>query len=294
MKLTGIPSAFGNFLTVIILLATDLATTLPKLLAYGAVGLIDFTTGSGANTARAKVPWHTQRFATTPVMAKLPAVGSGFGELDMPKTMAASTFPLKPDVLIAKAKAVLAAEFGTLAGSDPDALLSDDFQFVAPIVGPLGKREFLNAFGSFKVKEAFPDLADNSWFQVDPLEPNRVWFFSRATGTQTGKLNFGKPIAPTFKRVESPPQAQSMLFDEAGRVYTLTVGYCMDKRIGNTEGLGGVFALLKGIGKPLPFPEAQRLYSPSLRYEAFERIAKVGESLGYGPNAARPPPKEML
>ena len=174
---------------------------------------------------------------------------------------------------------------------------------MAPIVGPLGKREFLNAFGSFKVKEAFPDLTDNSWFQVDPLEPNRVWFFSRATGTQTGKLNFGKPIAPTLKRVESPPQAQSMLFDEAGRVYTLTVGYCMDKRIGNTEGLGGVFGLLKGIGKPLPFPEAQRLYTPSLRYEAFERVAKVAESLGYGPTgaeafsatiAAGSPPKEML
>ena len=186
-------------------------------------------------------------------------------------------------------------QFGTLAGSNPDELLADDFQFVAPIVGPLGKREFLNAFGSFKVKEAFPDLADNSWFHVDPLEPNRVWFFSRASGTQTGALNFGKPIAPTGKRVESPPQAQSMLFDESGRVYTLTVGYCMDKRIGNTEGLGGVFALLKGIGKPLPFPEAQRLYTPSLRFEAFERIAKVGESLGYGPNAPRPPsPKEIL
>ena len=100
-------------------------------------------------------------------------------------------------------------QFGTLAGSNPDEMLADDFQFVAPIVGPLGKREFLNAFGSFKVKEAFPDLADNSWFQVDPLEPNRVWFFSRASGTQTGALNFGKPIAPTGKRVESPPQAQS-------------------------------------------------------------------------------------
>ena len=164
-----------------------------------------------------------------------------------------------------------------------------------------------------------------------------MWFFSRASGTQTGPLNFGKPIAPTGKRVQSPPQAQSMLFDESARVYTLTVGYlvrvrvrvrvraipallciprggrradspddvrsfhpeqvgyCMDKRIGNTEGLGGVFALLKGIGKPLPFPEAQRLYTPSLRFEAFERIAKVGESLGYGPNAPRPPsPKEIL
>ena len=110
MKLTGLPSAFGNFLTVIILLAADLTALLPKFLAYKAVGLIDFATGSGANTVRAKVAWHPQRFATTPVMARLPAVGTGFGELDVPKTMAASTFPLKPDVLIAKAKAVLAAE----------------------------------------------------------------------------------------------------------------------------------------------------------------------------------------
>ena len=110
MRLAGIPAAFGNILTVFILLAADLATFLPKFLAYKTVGLIDFATGSGANTVRAKVPWHSQRFATTPVMAKLPAVGTGFGELDVPKTMAASTFPLKPDVIIARAKAVLAAE----------------------------------------------------------------------------------------------------------------------------------------------------------------------------------------
>jgi hypothetical protein len=145
----------------------------------------------------------------------------------------------------------------------------------------------LQAFGSFKVKDAFPDLQDNSWFQVDPLEPNRVWFISRATGTHTGTLNFARPIAPTGKQVRSPPQAQSMLFDAEGKVYTLTVGYCMDKRIGNTEGLGGVFALLKGIGQPLPFPEAQRLYNPSLRFEAFERIAKAAEALGFSPTAPK-------
>ena len=57
----------------------------------------------------------------------------------------------------------------------------------------------------------------------------------------------------------------------------------MDKRIGNTEGLGGVFALLKGIGKPLPFPEAQRLYTPSVRFEALERLGKCAEALGYDP-----------
>ena len=42
-------------------------------------------------------------------------------------------------------------EFGTQQGVDPNEFLSDDFQFVAPIIGPLGKKEFLNAFGSFKV-----------------------------------------------------------------------------------------------------------------------------------------------
>lgn len=189
---------------------------------------------------------------------------------------------MKPEDLLEKAKAVLGCEFGTAAGAD-HSVLAEDFQFVAPIVGPLSKAEFMGAFGSFKVKEAFPDLKDNSWFQVDPLEPNRVWFFSRATGTQTGEMNFGTKLAPTGKRVNMPPQAQSMLFNEMGECYTLTVGYTMDKRIGNTEGLGGVFGIMKAIGKGLPFPEAQRLYNPSLRYEAFERVAKVGEAFGLGP-----------
>lgn len=61
----------------------------------------------------------------------------------------------------------------------------------------------------------------------------------------------------------------------------------MDKRIGNTEGVGGVFGIVKSVGKALPFPEAQRLYTPSQRYEAFERAAKGAEALGFGPNARR-------
>ena len=41
--------------------------------------------------------------------------------------------------------------------------LAEDFQFVAPIIGPLDKEEFLRAFGSFKIKDAVPDLKDNAW-----------------------------------------------------------------------------------------------------------------------------------
>ena len=83
-------------------------------------------------------------------MAQAPESGAGFGELDVAKTLAASSFPIKPEILIKRAKAVLAAEFGTRPGVDPDDLLSEDFQFVAPVVGPLSKTEFVNAFGSFK------------------------------------------------------------------------------------------------------------------------------------------------
>merc|ERR1712087_386788 len=292
--LSRLPLAVGNLVSVIILLVADITSTLTRLAAYSTVALIDKCTGSGVNTVRAKIDWHPQRWATTPVMARDPQSGAGFGELDVERTLQQSAFPIKPEALVRRAKEILAAEFGTRCGVDSASLLSEDFQFVAPIVGPLGREEFLAAFGSFKVKDAFPDLSDNSWFQVDPLEPNRVWFISRATGTHSGTLNFGRPIPPTGKRVESPPQAQSMLFNEEGRCYTLTVGYCMDKRIGNTEGLGGVFALLKGVGKPLPFPEAQRLYTPSLRFEAFERIAKTAEALGFSPTAPNKVTKKQL
>ena len=273
----------GNVLTAGLLLAVDVPHAIVQALVYTIIGTIDHICGSGRNTGRCKLPWHPQRFSTTPIYSS-----EELGDLDCSATLASSTFPIAPDELIAKAKEVLASEFGTKAGCDATSVLASDFQFVAPIVGPLSRDEFTRAFGSFKIRDAFPDLKDNSWFQVDPLEPNRVWFISRATGTHTGTLNFARPIAPTNKEVRAPPQAQSMLFNEMGQVYTLTVGYCMDKRIGNTEGLGGVFAFLKAIDSPLPVPEAQRLYTPSLRFEAFERFGKAVEALGYDPATQQP------
>lgn len=38
---------------------------------------------------------------------------------------------------------------------DPS-LLAEDFEFLAPIVGPLSKAKFLKAFESFNLKKAFP------------------------------------------------------------------------------------------------------------------------------------------
>jgi len=47
-----------------------------------------------------------------------------------------------------------------------------------------------------------------------------------------------------------------LTFNEQGQVVEYTIGYPMDRRLGNTGGLGGVFGLFYAIGKPLPFPEA--------------------------------------
>jgi len=275
-------SCCGNFTAGGILLGGDCATSTVTCCTHSLVDVVDLICGSGKFTPRKKRAWHGQRFSNKPVYL----AGGADGQLDEDATMKASTFPIKPEDLLAKAIEVLASEFGAADGH-AGSCLADDFQFVAPIVGPLTKTEFMRAVGSFKLKEGLPDLKDNSWWKVDPLEPNRVWFFSRTTGTHTGTFNFGSAIAATGRAIQCPPQAQSMLFNEAGKVYTLTVGYCMDKRIGNTEGLGGVFAYLKAIGKPLPFPEAQRLYNPSLRYEAFEHIAKGIEDMGFDPTTSK-------
>lgn len=276
----------GSFASALILITADIFVTISTKIAHGLVGIVDGVFGSGVGTARKKVPFHEPRYLTAPVYKKMSegSIGTDIGEVDEAATLAASKFPIKPDDLVDLARRVFREEFGTAEGSDPTAILSDDFQFVAPIIGPIGREEFLRAFGSFKLREAIPNFMSNVIFRVDPLEPNRVWHIDRLSGTHDGTLCFaGKKFPATGISIRYPPTASSVLFNEDGKCYTLTVGYCMDKRIGNTEGLAGVFGVLKAVGSALPFPEGQRLYNPSLRWEGFERIGKAFEALGYDP-----------
>lgn len=55
-------------------------------------------------------------------------------------------------------------------------------------------------------------------------------------------------LKATNKKVESPPQSCSMCFNDRGECTQLTVGYVMDKQLGNTGGLGGVYGILYAIG----------------------------------------------
>lgn len=181
---------------------------------------------------------------------------------------ASNTFPITPDELIVKTKLVLRAGFANISDS-----LSEDFEFIGPVVGPLGKETFVKAVGGFDLVTGFPDLKSQYYhFRVDPFETNRVWFTSRTVGTHDGKL--AGRFEATGTRVECPPQALSMTFNEEGLVKKITVGVVMDRTLGNTGGLGGVFGLFYAIGSPLPFPEAQP-WKMSKRYKFFQFLGRL-------------------
>ena len=118
----------------------------------------------------------------------------------------------------------------------------------------------------FDLLTAFPDLNSQFHFiRVDPWDHNRVWWHTRTVATNTGPL-IGQE--PTNKKVELPPQANSLTFNEEGKVTQLTIGYVLDRRVGNTGGLGGAFGIFYGVGLGLPFPEGQP-FSPSPQFRIF-------------------------
>jgi hypothetical protein len=75
-----------------------------------------------------------------------------------------------------------------------------------------------------------------------------------------------------------PPQSISLTFNEEGKVTKYTGGYVMDKTVGNSGGLGGIFGPLYAIGKGLPFPEAQP-YKKSLQYRIVGFIGPLLQKL---------------
>jgi len=171
------------------------------------------------------------------------------------------------------ARALILTEFG---GTKPS-LLADDFQFLFPVVGPLTKEQFVKAFMDFEVRDAFPTSRANFYdFSVDPLEPNRVWCTSRGLYEHLGTLKFGPGGYPaTGKKICLPPQRFSMSFDEEGKCYKLTGGYCVDRAVGDTKGLGGMFGIITALGGSIPLPEG-RPWKRSLMWEALSlRVPQI-------------------
>jgi hypothetical protein len=70
--------------------------------------------------------------------------------IDEEAELAKSTFPIKPAELIKRAKYVLGPDVEV--GMKDASALADGFRFVAPVVGPLGKDEYLGALRNFDIK----------------------------------------------------------------------------------------------------------------------------------------------
>mmetsp|Transcript_30396 Transcript_30396/g.52217 ORF Transcript_30396/g.52217 Transcript_30396/m.52217 type:complete len:269 (-) Transcript_30396:36-842(-) len=221
-----------------------------------------------------------RRGATTTAPPATESTGTDviLSDQDEAELLAASSFPIKPDKLIDLCKGVIRAQRdGLQDGTLDESIFADDFRFCAPFVGGrtprpgmndpmpgLDKTMYLSSLRSFDLLAAFPDMNNRYHaFRVDPFEPNRVWFQTRATATHSGSL-MGQP--PTDRVLELPPQMFSMTFNEQGQVTVFNVGNVIDRTVGNTGGLGGAFGFFYGVGQPLPFPECQP-FEPSPQFK---------------------------
>jgi len=264
-----IVSSLGHlYCCVVLILSAWLGEKLESLVR-GWVDLVRWVTGIPYGKDRPKYPLQTERIEPSYLEKDI---------LDEASMLSKSSFPINPQDLVEKTKEVIRTKFAC----EKPSLLADDFLFVFPVVGPLRKQEFIDAFSSFKLEEAFSQGSGNFFnFSVDPLEPNRVWFFSRSELTHDGTLMFGpQKMKPTNRVVVSPPQVLSLTFNRSGECTKMTGGYPVDRTVGNTGGLGGVFGLIHAVGGSLPFPEGKP-WVPSLRWEVFTHhfpaLAKLGK-----------------
>jgi len=264
----------GNVICIVILMS---ASVIEKVFTFVVDQTVALTTLlTQAQIDRDKIPMPYQRLKNDEVAYVEDSIMEEGGKpqiIDEVKTFKKVKIGFSDGELIQRCQALILSNFGT---KNPE-LLAEDFKFVFPVVGPLEKTEFCTIFSSFKLTSAFPDSQANYFgFTLDPTEPNRVWFMSRARMTHTGQLKIGSTIIePSGKVVEPCPQILSMSFDKEGRCYKFTGGYPVDRTVGNTGGLGGVFGIVYALGKSLPFPEALP-WQPSFRWQVFyKRIPQI-------------------
>jgi len=141
--------------------------------------------------------------------------------------------PVTDSPLIAQAKRYFALgnkvkqQLGPTNPEDLKAELADEFAFVAPLVGPLGKDAIIGATTGLDIGAGLPDFdARYHDFRVDCDDPMRVWCTMRVQGTHTGTFSFaGVEAAPKSPPtvVNSPPEAVSLRFDDEGKVVELDV-----------------------------------------------------------------------
>ena len=161
------------------------------------------------------------------------------------------------DPLVKLANEFIYEKSGFYSAADESAF-SEEFIFRGPLVGPLTKADYLATLGTFKIYESVPDISPNAWgFSRDPLDPNRVWFMVRNSGTFSGTgldVGSGIVVPPNGAELNGCPETFSVTFDESGKLKYFSVGYVADRFEGNTNGKGAAVGIFAIAGFPVPPP----------------------------------------
>jgi hypothetical protein len=144
--------------------------------------------------------------------------------------------PFPESVMIQLAKGILSSQ---MAYNDPT-LLSDNFVYCTPIIGPIRKQEYIQKYAQqeFPVSLVQPNFLN---FRVDPYDPVRVWV--DVVLVSSSNSNRGNQFI-------SPPQAMSFTFDENGYCTRVTSQAIIDPSVGTSAGgLGGVEGYQSHVGQ---------------------------------------------
>jgi len=145
---------------------------------------------------------------------------------------------------------------------DTSSILAENFVFRGPVIGPLTKWDYIEVLDYFRVYEAFPDINPNCYgFTVDVVEPLKVRFFVKATGSYQNPLGgfLGSTAAklnpPDGRQYMGSTEAWSITFNDLDRmqVKAITGGYVVDRFeedgvLCTTHGKGLVYGILNTIG----------------------------------------------
>jgi len=133
-------------------------------------------------------------------------------------------------------------------------MMTNEFVFFGPVVGPLNKEDYLGTLGLFKIYEAFPDIEESASKFVQDLEDvNRYWGIIRVQGARKEEFNMGnRKIAPTDNPLLVDPQSVSVTLYEEGLITQVTGGSVVDDRDAETTDVGATLAVDRSVGAPLP------------------------------------------
>ena len=186
--------------------------------------------------------------------------------------------------LLEKVQAFIDASFG----ADDPSLLADDAVLIRPNGRCFnGKAAVLSELANYKTaKRGFSDFQLRSHdLRVDPEAPNKVFFTTRAIGTQTGTFKVAKEtIVASGLRYEAPPECFSVTFDDAAtKAVRITAGFVMDRKVGTTLGFGMEEGMAACVGVP-PAPLACKPVPQVLG----EALGRPQGPLRYSPPSASP------